>query len=675
MSFSLIGRMPIRYKILLPSALFVILLLGVAAMYLDSSAMISDLRESQTELSGLAQEVRDMALTVEAYLSGQGDHAMVDALLAGLMDHVPDGELKSSLVAVRNDLAEYEALVKDNTALEEEIFAHARVSLEQSQSFLATISERLADETARNSVSTLERLVIAGASVNTESNYEAMVLFLQLKQDSSRKDELLGFLDILLENVEKDIELLEGTSFQGMAVASRDSVLIIRDLSTTFIANVETQSVLGETIHAKLENSLSAIDALSTAQSENFMATVSSYLRTLVIALAVIAVIGTILGLLTTRTITRPLRKMIVFSNAVGQGDYNHELDIHQKDEVGTLAKSFQDMTRNLQYSMDDVARQTAIAEDKATLAEDALEEAHAAQEKAKRATREGMLQAAEQLEGIVEQITSASTELSAQVGESREGASIQSQRATEASTAMEEMNASMIEVAGNASSAAENADKAREITDQGEQIMEQVVTSVGRLNNTAETLKSGLDDLGQQADAIGQIMNVITDIADQTNLLALNAAIEAARAGEAGRGFAVVADEVRKLAEKTMAATKEVGESIDAIQQGTTTSIANMQETISTVSESTELAGKAGESLRSIRSMVDSTADQVRSIAAASEEQSAASEQITTSSSEVNRIATETVSAMEQSAEAMDALAALAEELKGLINNLKQIG
>lgn len=675
MFFSFFSRMPIKYKILLPSALFVVLLAGVVAIYLNSSAMIRDLRESQGELTKLALNSRDTALSIEAYLWSHGDHAKVDALLAGLLDQLTDDGIRSSLAVVRKDLTEYEKLTQENNTLEQSIFTHARASLEQSQNFLAAISGKLADETTRDTVTTLERLVIAGASVNTSSNYEAMILFLQLKQDFSRKNELLSFLDNLITNVEHDIELLKDTPFQNMAVSSRENILVIQELATTYISNVENQAKLSEKLHDGMESILDDIGVLSTAQSESFIDTVSGYLRTLVIALLIIAVIGTVLSLLTTRAITRPLRKMIAFSNAVGQGDYTGEMNIQQKDEVGILAQSFQDMTRNLRRNMDEVTRQTALAEEKAALAEQALQETHEAREKAEHATREGMLQAAEQLEGIVEQITSASVELSAQIGESREGSSVQSQRTTETATAMEEMNASMIEVAGNASTAAENADQARDLTDQGEKIVEQVVSSISRLNSTAEILKTGLDDLGHQAEAIGQIMNVINDIADQTNLLALNAAIEAARAGDAGRGFAVVADEVRKLAEKTMSATKEVGESINAIQQGASTSITNMQETITTVSESTVLAGKAGESLRSIRSMVDSTADKVRSIAAASEEQSAASEQITHSSSEVNRIATETFTAMEQSAEAMDAVAALAEKLKALIKDLKSIG
>jgi methyl-accepting chemotaxis protein len=162
-------------------------------------------------------------------------------------------------------------------------------------------------------------------------------------------------------------------------------------------------------------------------------------------------------------------------------------------------------------------------------------------------------------------------------------------------------------------------------------------------------------------------VLTVITDIADQTNLLALNAAIEAARAGDAGRGFAVVADEVRKLAEKTMTATKEVEQAVGAIQGGAREAIGATEQAVDEIARTTEKANQSGERLREIQSIVESTAGQVQSIAAAAEEQSASSEEITQAVDDMNRISNETAQGMSASAEAVDELGRLAARLKEL--------
>jgi len=177
---------------------------------------------------------------------------------------------------------------------------------------------------------------------------------------------------------------------------------------------------------------------------------------------------------------------------------------------------------------------------------------------------------------------------------------------------------------------------------------------------------------LGEQAQGIGAIMGVISDIADQTNLLALNAAIEAARAGEAGRGFAVVADEVRKLAEKTAHATTEVRTAIGGIQSGTNTAAAQMDAAVERVTQATGLAQRSGEALAEIVKMVESAGDQVRSIATAAEQQSATSEEINRAVSSISVIATETDDAMAQSTEAVEALVAQTQKLEQLIAALR---
>ena len=348
---------------------------------------------------------------------------------------------------------------------------------------------------------------------------------------------------------------------------------------------------------------------------------------------------------------------------------------MQRTDEIGTLANALRKMVSTLKEIIIEAETSAKKADEESKKAQVATAEAIQSKELAERAKSEGMLEAANKLEGIVEIVTSASEQLSTQIEQSSHGAEEQSQRVAETATAMEEMNATVLEVAKSASHAAETADKAKNKAEGGASIVEKVVQGIGEVQKHALDMKTDMTTLGQQALGIGQIMNVISDIADQTNLLALNAAIEAARAGDAGRGFAVVADEVRKLAEKTMTATKEVGDAIHNIQSGTQKNIENVDSTVKMIDNATAMASESGEALNEIVSLVDLTTDQVRSIATASEQQSATSEEINRSIEDVNRISSETSDAMRQSSHEVGELVSQAQILQGLIDQMKSEG
>ncbi|OIQ51381.1 Methyl-accepting chemotaxis protein PctC [Pseudodesulfovibrio hydrargyri] len=279
--------------------------------------------------------------------------------------------------------------------------------------------------------------------------------------------------------------------------------------------------------------------------------------------------------------------------------------------------------------------------------------------------------QAAAEAEEVSQRLSSAAEELSAQIEQAKNGSDTQRSRAQETATAMEQMNSTVLEVAQNASSAAEEADTAKQNAQDGEDIVRRMIEAVGGVQAQADNLKTSMEELGKQAADIGQVLEVITDIADQTNLLALNAAIEAARAGEAGRGFAVVADEVRKLAEKTMTATSEVGNAISKIQAMTRDNVAATEKAVFSVSQSTELANDSGRALAEIVGRVEVAADQVRAIATAADEQSATSEEINRATDEINQIAIEASQVMDQASNAVLEVATMASRLNGIIESM----
>ena len=360
-------------------------------------------------------------------------------------------------------------------------------------------------------------------------------------------------------------------------------------------------------------------------------------------------------------------------AHRIAEGDLTVRFD-PARPEIGVFG-AMKKMVEALKGEIAEAEQKGQQALTESQRAKEAMAEAHAAREKAETAKAEGMLQAASQLEGVVEVVTSASEELSAQIEQSSRGAEDQSSRVSETATAMEEMNATVLEVAKNAAHAAETAENARNKAQDGEGIVHMVVKGIGEAQKQALELKQDMGSLGEQAEGIGRVMNVISDIADQTNLLALNAAIEAARAGEAGRGFAVVADEVRKLAEKTMTATKEVGDAIRGIQDGTRKNMDNVDHAVRSIEEATGLAGRSGESLREIVVLVEQASDQVRSIATASEQQSSASEEINHSVEQVATISTQTAQAMTQAAQAVSELARQSQVLQNLIMGMKSEG
>ncbi len=443
---------------------------------------------------------------------------------------------------------------------------------------------------------------------------------------------------------------------------------------TTSIQNLSAKrSEYFKQITALTDSSVAGIGDNLSNNAHNAVATLEKSETLIFIVITALIVASVIFATYLTRSITGPLNAGMGFAQAVANGNLDEELNFYSKDELGKLADALRVMVASLKENINKAHEQTEQAKQMGAEAQAAMEQAKQAQAEAEHAKRQGMLDAAAQLEGIVDAVFNASQELSTQVAESNHSISITSDRITETASAMEEMNATVLEVARSAGDAAHVSNEARSKADTGAQIVQEMVGRIAEVEQQAEQLKDDMKQLGGQAEAIGAIMNVISDIADQTNLLALNAAIEAARAGEAGRGFAVVADEVRKLAEKTMEATVQVGNAIAGVQASVERNMKNVDASVSSITVTTDLAKEAGQSLGEIVEMVDMSADQVRTIATAAEEQSATSEEINRALTSINTASNETATAMDVASGTVEDLRMQAQNLEQLIRELKE--
>jgi methyl-accepting chemotaxis protein len=344
---------------------------------------------------------------------------------------------------------------------------------------------------------------------------------------------------------------------------------------------------------------------------------------------ALMLILGTLGALFVSTALTRPLKDAVGVANTLAEGDLRIDVQVKSDDEIGQLMGSMRHMVQNLR----DLISQTVK---------------------------------------ISGELASASHELqstSSQIATGAEHVAIQTEQVA---TASEEMSSTSTEIACNCSMAAEASQNSTDAATSGAQIVQETINGMTIIADRVQQSSRTIQALGARSQQIGDIVGTIEDIADQTNLLALNAAIEAARAGEQGRGFAVVADEVRALAERTTKATREISEMIKAIQSETAAAVKAMEEGVREVDKGTLSSRKSGQALDDILNRIHEVATQINQIATAAEEQTATTNEVTTKVQQITDVVAQTATGAVATAEAACHLAGQAQELQNLVSRFR---
>jgi len=406
---------------------------------------------------------------------------------------------------------------------------------------------------------------------------------------------------------------------QMMELSRQNKLDEMRTLVNTKIK--EGTDLMGEQLNRLVDINRADAKKASADAGDHY----SSAITGIIVVAVIAALLTVVLALLLTRSIVTPLNKAVAAAESIAGGNLTRPIQVDGKDEPARLLSALAEMQNSLRKTI-------------------------------------------EQISNSATQLASASEELSAVTEEASHGLQQQNNEIEQAATAVNEMTAAVEEVARNAVSTSEASNQSNQAAREGRDRVVETVDAIQTMTHDVQTTSVMIEGLANQGREIGKVLDVIRAIAEQTNLLALNAAIEAARAGEAGRGFAVVADEVRALAHRTAQSTQEIEKMVAGIQSGTGEAVQSMQQSNQRTHSTLELARAAGIALEQISESINLINERNLVIASASEEQAQVSREVDRNLVNIRDLATQSAAGANQTSAASHELSRLAVDLNAMV-------